>query len=286
MREVGNADRIIARLRERYEAKKDLLIYEDGHYIEAKNCADAWRSLNSFMFNAKLLEGYRLGNRIMVPRISIRIKKWKNLIPIETFGYKSFRINRLRRNYLNEESLHKCRQYMDARKLDKPSTHGIIFGSGRKSTPPCMVAGTFYYRPGILQANFYLRASEVTKTLGADLHFLNYILETAVPSTMRNCLDSVVLHLDMAYALAQWFSLVDMIMPGYPLNTYEHRFHRMCMDSIGKAQDLSYESKWKPERRLHKRYRAMFKEGKFRTNEEGRIVDGPSFFPLKAKYMS
>jgi hypothetical protein len=175
---------------------------------------------------------------------------------------------------------------MDKRKLDSPATHGIIFGSGRKATPPCMVAGTFYYRPGSLLANFTLRASETTKTLGADFHFLDYILESAVPPGMRECLDSVVLHLDMAYCLAQWFPLLDMIMPGYPLNPYDHKFHKMCMDSIRKAQNYDYESKWKPERRMQKRYKAMFKEGGYRTNSEGRIIHGPSFFPLKAKYMS
>jgi hypothetical protein len=220
----------------------------------------------------------------MVPRVNIVIKEWKNLIPLETLGYKHFRINRLKRNYLNEESLAQCRTYLDKRKLDSPSTHGIIFGTGRKATPPCLVSGNFFYRPGILLADFTLRASEVTKTLGADIHFLDYILEHAIPPAMRECLGSVTLHLGMAYSLAQWFPLLDMLMPGYPINT-EHRFHRMCMDAMRKVHDVSKESKWKPERRMQRRYRAMFKEGKYNTDYEGRIVDGPSYFPLKKKHV-
>jgi hypothetical protein len=284
MPETDDAVRQLARFQEGYAAKRDLLVYEEGHLIEAKNCADAWRCLNSFMFDARALKHYRLGNRHMVPRVTVQIKEWKKLIPLTTFGYKHFRINRLKRNYLNEESLAQCRAYMDKRKLDGPSTHGIIFGTGRKATPPCLVSGHFFYRPGILLASFTTRASEVTKTLGADLHFLEYVLDNAVPPAMRQCLGSVTLHLGMAYSLAQWFPLLDMIMPGFPINQ-EHRFHQMCMDSVRKMHDPNVESKWKPERRMQRRYRAMFKEGKYRKNLEGRIVDGPSYFPLKAQYM-
>lgn len=236
------------------------------------------------MFNASLLEGYRLGNRHMVPRVRLEIKRWRKLIPLEAFGYKHFRIGRLKRNYLNEESLLKIRTYMDARSPTKPSTHGIIFGSGKKVTPVCMVAGTFFYRPGILLVNFYLRASEVTKTFGADLHFLDSIIHSAVPDWMYKQLGSVVINLDMAYSLAQWFCLFDMICPGYPLNT-DYRFHKMCMDSIRKAHNRDYESKWKPERRMLRRYRALYDEKGFKKNLEGRIVDGPSFFPGKKRYM-
>lgn len=236
------------------------------------------------MFSAVLLEGYRQGNRNVVPRIRIIIKNWKNLIPLEDFGYKAhLRLPRLKRNYLNEESLAKCRKYMDARRPDKPATHGIIFGTGRKVTPPCMVGGSFFWNPGRLLPNFYLRASEVTKTLGADFHFLDYILHNAVPEFMHQNVGSVIINLDMAYAMAQWFPLFDMICPRYPLNL-EHRWNQMCMTALRKAQDEDYESKWKPERRLHKRYRIALP--RFKTNSEGRIVSGPSYFGRKKKHVS
>lgn len=247
----------------------------------------AWRDLNQFMFNAALLDGYRLGNRHVVPRLTLEIQRWKRLIPLEAFGYRpTWRLNRLKRNYLNEESLVKCRAYMDKRSPNKPSTHGIVFGTGRKSTPPCMVAGSFFWNPGRLQCNFYLRASEVTKTLGADFHFLNYIIRNAVPPWMlAPGPPSVHLHLAMAYSLSQFFPVFDMICPGYPLNE-EHKFHRDCLKAIRKAQDEDTESKWKPERRMQKRYRVLFREGKFKTDRQGRIIHGPSFFPIKKKHMS
>lgn len=239
------------------------------------------------MFNAALLDGYRLGNRHVVPRITLQIHRWRRLIPLEAFGYRpEWRMNRLKRNYLNVESLEKCRAYMDKRSPRKPSTHGIVFGTGRKSTPPCMVAGTFFWNPGRLQCNFYIRASEVTKTLGADFHFFDYIISNAVPSWMLgNVYPSVHIHLEMAYSLSQFFPVFDMISPGYPLNT-DHKFHRDCLRAIERAQDEDTESKWKPERRMQKRYRILFKQGKFKTNYEGRIISGPSFFPRKKKHLS
>lgn len=279
-----DADSVLTRFQERSGAQRDLLIYEEGKFIEAPDCAHAWSNINQFMFNATLLEGYRLGNRHVVPRVRVAIANWGNLIPLEDFGYRpNLRMNRLKRNYLNEESLNKIRAYMDARSPAKPATHGIIFGTGRKATPPCMVAGTFFWNPGRLLVNFYIRASEVTKTLGADFHFLDYIIRNAVPSYMHENLGPVVINLEMAYAMAQWFPLFDMIRPGYPLNT-EHRFHQMCFTAIRKAQDYDYHSKWKPEKRLHTRYRIAFP--KFRTNSEGRIVSGPSYFGRKKKLMS
>jgi hypothetical protein len=280
-----NADRVIARFQQRYGEKKDLLVYERGKYIEAKDCADAWRQLNSFMFQGRLLDEYRLGNRHIVPNITLVIEKWGNLIPLSAFGYNpGLRMSRLIRNYQNMESLNGCRDYMESRRPSKHSTHGIVFGTGKKKTPPCMVGGTLYYAPGRLYVNFFLRASEVTKTLGADFHFLQHIIQQSAPGWMNEVLAPVKIHLSMAYALAQWFPLLDMIMPGYPLNTYDNKFHRMCMSSLRKARDVNgYESKWKPEKRLHRFYRKEMP--KFKTDIEGRIISGPSFFPRKKRNM-
>ena len=238
------------------------------------------------MFSAILLTEYRHGNRHIVPRITIVIRNWRNLIPLETFGYNpKLRMARLRRNYVNTESISRCRSYMDGRVPSKHSTHGIVFGTGRKKTPPCLVSGTFYWAPGRLLVDFSLRASEVTKTLGADFHLLDEVIKQSVPEWMSSRLGSVRLHLSMAYSLAQWFPLFDMISPGFPLNPYDHKFHHMCQRSIVHARNVNgYESKWKPEKRMHRFYRRKMNE--FRADQSGRIVSGPSFFPLKKKHVS
>jgi hypothetical protein len=283
-------DRIIARIQERYGTLKDLLILDTGRHIEAKDCADAWRRVNSFMLQANLLKFYRAGNRHMVPRITISIENWGNLIPLDQLGYKPLRRKaRLERNYLDHSSLDACRTYLSSRNPTKHSTHGISFGTGRKRTPPCMVGGTFYWAPGRLLPDFYLRASEVTKTLGADFHFLNRVIYGdkelsvygAVPKWMRQFLGPVRIHLNLAFQLTQWFPLFDMISPGYPLNPFEHRYHRMCMNAVQKAYDPEYKSRWKPERRIHAYLRRRISE--FRTDAEGRIISGPSFFSFPEK---
>jgi hypothetical protein len=276
--EVDPSGRLLARLQERYGEKADLLVYEHGHYILSNDTANAWRDLNSFMLTASLLSEYRLGNRHIVPNITLDIENWGNLIPLETFGYNpGLRMSRLGRNYLNVESLERCRSYMSRRRPDKHSTHGIIFGTGRKKTPPCMVGGTFYYAPGRLFVDFFLRASEVTKTLGADFHFFDNVIQQAVPEFMSGSKLRVRIHLSMAYQLAQWFPLIDIIMPGYPLDPWVHKYHMMCWKSLQKARNLEYVSKWKPEKRLHGTYRKRIV--KFRTDDEGRVLSGPSFFP-------
>lgn len=193
-------------------------------------------------------------------------------------------MNRLERNYLNVDSLERCRRYMDARSPHKHSTHGIHFGTGKKKTPPCLVGAVFFWAPGRLLVDVHIRASEVTKTLGADFHFLDSVIKRAVPEWMWKNLTSVQIHLTMAYVLAQWFPLFDMIAPGYPLNPYDHPFHNMCMRSIRHARNVEgYESKWKPEKRMHKFYRRKMNE--FKANDEGRILSGPSFFPIKKGHM-
>jgi len=237
------------------------------------------------MLSSVLLSEYRVGNRHIVPRITLLIKDWKGLIPLEVFGYNpKLRMARLERNYLNESSLVTCNSFMVRRNPLKHISHGISFGTGRKKTPPCMVGGTFYWAPGRLLVDFYLRSSEVTKTLGADFHFLDSVIKRAVPEWMWKNLGSVRIHLNMAYCLAQWFPLFDMISPGYPLSPYEHKFHHMCMRSIRHARDVEgYESKWKPERRMHKFYRRRMHE--FRADDQGRIIHGPSYFDVKKKYL-
>lgn len=236
------------------------------------------------MLTGSVMEGYRLGNRHIVPKITLQIKNWGNLIPLEVFGYNpGLRMARLARNYLNVESLERCRNYMSRRRPDKHSTHGIVFGTGRKKTPPCMVGGTFYYAPGRLHVDFFLRASEVTKTLGADFHFFDNVIQQAVPEWMLSGKVNVRIHLSMAYCLAQWFPLIDIIMPGYPLSPWDYKFHMMCWKSLQKARDLDYVSKWKPEKRLHGTYRKRIV--KFKTDDEGRVISGPSFFPFPKKHM-
>ena len=283
--ESDHADRVLTRIQERYDTQRDLLIYDEGKHIEASNCGDAWYRLNQFMLSANLLSVYRYGNRHIVPRITVSIRKWGKIIPLEAFGYNpKLRMARLERNYLNELSLKTCRTYMDNRSPSKHSTHGIVFGTGRKKTPPCIVAATFYWAPGRLLVDFNLRASEVTKTLGADFHFLNSVIQRAVPEWMWKNLGSVRIHLSMAYMLAQWFPLFDMIAPGYPLNPTDHKFHDMAMKSVRHARNIEgYESKWKPERRMHKFYRRKMNE--FRASESGRIISGPSYFRRKKKHL-
>lgn len=292
MAKSGDASSILARVSDRYREQASLLTFEDGKYLEAEDCADAWRQVNSFLLSASQLQPYRLGNRHIVPRVRILIKKWGNLIPMEHFGYKRhIRMARLERNYLNVESLEACRSYLNGRSPGKHNTHGIVFGTGRKKTPPCIVSGTFYWNPGRLFTSFNLRASEVTKTLGADLHFFHRVIygdeelgvDGAVPPWMAENLSSVIINLDMAYNLAQWFPLFDLICPGYPLNHYEHKFHAMCMRSIRLAHDDSYISKWKPERRLLAHVRRELP--KYKTDNEGRVIRGPSFFPGPKKHV-
>lgn len=293
MSKSNNASGELTRVREGYEVKKDLLIYDHGKYIFAKDCADAWRKINSFMLQAGQLKLYRISNRHCVPRVTVLIEKWENLIPLSEFGYNRpiLRLDRLERNYLDEESLTKCRNYMETRKYDNPATHGISFGTGRKKTPACMVGGTFTWVPGRLLTDFYLRASEVTKTLGADFHFLDRVIkgdkerekEGAVPEWMSKYTESVRLHLNMAFMLSQFFPLFDMISPGYPIMPYEYRFHRMCWDAIQLTKDENYVSKWRAEARMHRDWRKRVK--KYKTDRQGRILSGPSFFPKPSSDM-
>ena len=285
-------EKTLARLVEKYKVEKDFLMLDNGYQIDSEDCAYAWNRVNQFLYQATPTRLYRIGNRNIVPRIDLLIRKWSNLIPMEEFGYKAdLRLRRLQRNYLNLESLLECRHHMDRRNPRHHSTHGISFGTGKKKTPACMVGGTFHWAPGRLLVDFYFRASEVTKTLGADFHFLDKVIfgdeatgiQGAVPQWMSENLASVRIHLDMAFVLAQWFPLFDMIAPGFPLNT-EHRFHQMCLDSINLARDVDgYQSKWRAERRIHIHYRKRLSE--FKANSEGRIRKGPSFFPIKKKHL-
>jgi hypothetical protein len=251
--------------------------------IQANDPAGAWLQLNKTMLNAGALQPVRLGNRHMVPNVTLEIKDWNGefsrIVPLNELGYNPrLRMGRLERNYLNVESLQKCRAYMDGRRPDRHSTHGLAFGTGRKKTPPCMVGAMFYFSPTQLYVNVFIRASEVTKTLGADFHFLNSVFQRAVPDWMYAKLGLVRIHLGLAYNLAQWFPLFDMIAPGFKLEPEKYRFHDMCMQSIRKARDVhGYESKWKPERRMHLRYRERIPQ--FLADKQGRIVQGPSFFP-------
>ena len=74
--EANHADGVLARIQTRYGEKANLLVYENGHLIEAEDTADAWRTLNSFMLTGSVMEGYRLGNRHIVPKITLQIKNW------------------------------------------------------------------------------------------------------------------------------------------------------------------------------------------------------------------
>lgn len=285
------SDRVLTRVRERYETQKDLLIYDSGHTIEAKDCADAWTRINQFGLQAHQLKLYRDSNRHVIPRISVTIQNWGNLIPMEQFGYRrTLRLNRLERNYCNLESLGTCRRFFETKSPNKTSTHGLIFGTGKKKTPPCLVGATFVYLPGRLLPSFYLRASELIKTLGADLHFFDRILRGdasrglsgAVPEWMANSMGPVTIHLDMGYSLAQFFPLFEIIQPGYPLNP-EHRFHNLCLKALHKAFFTEEESKWRPERRMQRNVRKVI--SKYKTNSEGRVVYGPGFFAGQKEYV-
>jgi hypothetical protein len=125
----------------------------------------------------------------------------------------------------------------------------------------------------------FIRASEVTKTFGADMALIDEVIREALPGWMASCITSVRFNLTMCYVLAQWFPLIDVIMPGVILNP-EYRLHDMCLKSLRLARSVkTYESKWKPEKRLHRHYRRVI--GEFETDKQGRVVSGPSYFPFE-----
>jgi len=277
-----HANRELSRVRERSKQTRYLLKTRRDFELEGDDIGQAWRMINDIFYgSAPRLEGwdhYRMGNRFCVPRMSLVIRKWKNKPPMELVGYRSqLRMNRLKRNYWNEESISKCRAYMDQRPPKKHSSHGIYFGTGKKKTPPCLVGGYFNYFPGFLNVDFFIRSSEITKTLLADLHFFSEVMMEAVPPWMRKTRHSVRIQIGMAFNMAQWFPLWDMIAPGLPMNPEKYRFHKMCMRSLKLAQNMDYLSKWRPERRILNTVRKEY--DKYETDDQGRIVAGPSYFP-------
>lgn len=220
-----------------------------------------------------------MGNRCIIPRITLLPRSYRNLLPMEAVGYKKeARLARLSRNYLNEESVSAARRYFQGRRPDRVSTTGVSFITGRKRTQPCLQGMTINYFPGFTNIDVLLRASEVTITLCADFHFIGKVIRLSLAPWMKEFPINVRIHLTMGYIHGQFFPILEQVLPGIVLDP-KYQLHSSCIKSLKLANDEKYISKWRTERRQHKIYRGRIEE--YEQNDEGRIVSGPSFFDFQ-----
>lgn len=278
MSEVDHDLRKLARLRDRFEEKANLLSTTHGVVIGGKNGADCWRSTQLFFMSPE--NGiYRVGNRCIIPRVTLIPKRWGGFLPIEMVGYKrEARLARLSKNYLNEESVAAARRYFMGRRPDRVSTTGVSFVTGRKRTQPCLQGMTINYFPGFTNIDVLLRASEVTITLCADFHFINLVIRRSLAEWMKEFPVNVRIHLTMGYIHGQFFPILEQVLPGLKLDL-KYQLHMSALKSLKLANDDEYISKWRTEKRQHGIYRRRLDD--YEQDDEGRIISGPSFFDFE-----